>query len=174
MSWSPLRTPVDTFVLAGQLSPGIAEIVGAGSPRKWEEIGGMGWSGGILVYQGIKLSRFRAVMALYTDEHWAEWTAFAPLVLRGPNGKRPRSMAIVHPQLAAVGIHACVVEDVLAPTQTADSVWSVEVHFIEAKLLRKGAPARPDGAEATQAQDDPKEREIERLTNVRNQLAGTP
>ena len=170
MLFNPLTQTVDKFMLAGKPSPGIAEIVGAGSPRKWNEIGGLGWSGGVLVFAGIKLSHFTARLTLVDDTDWEDWEAFKPIVLRGPSGKRPRALPIVHPVLATVGIHACVVDDVRAPVQSGDGIWTIEIPMIESRLPKKGKAVRPKGADAAE-QEDPREREIARLTAVRDRLA---
>ena len=168
--WDPITQPVDRIKLSGVWSPGIAEITGASSPRKWNEIDSAGWSGGIVVYQGIRMSHFTVRLSLYDLADWTGWQAFKPLVMRAPIGKRPRTHAIWHPQLAEVGISAAVVADVKAPVQTDHGVWLVELPMIEARLPKRGAPVRPDGA-AEQTADDWREREIKRRTKLRDRLA---
>lgn len=167
--WNPIEQPTDKLKLSGVWSPGICEIGGAGSPRKWDEIDGYGWSGGIVVYHGIKLSHFSVRLALYDVDDWTDWQAFRPLVMKPPIGSRPRTHPIWHPLLAEVGIAACVVEDVKAPEQVDHGVWVVEIAMIESRLPKHGTVAKPTGADATE--DDWREREIERRTKVRDELA---
>lgn len=168
--WDPITQPVDKIKLSGMWSPGLAEVIGASSPRKWNEIDSAGWSGGYVVYQGIRMSKFTVRLALYDTDDWADWQTFKPLVMRAPIGKRPRTHTVWHPQLAEVSISACVIEDVKAPVQTNHGVWLIELPMIESRLPKRGAPVRPDGA-AEATEDDWREREIERRTKLRDQLA---
>ena len=167
--WNPIEQPTDKLLLSGMPSPGVCEILGASSPRNWNEQSGPGWSGGLLVYQGIKLCHFTALFNLYELSHWDEWQLFRPLVMRPPLGSRPRTHTIWHPLLAEVNIHACVVEDVRAPQQIGDGQWVVDVAFIETRLPKHGAPIKPTAADAKPV--DPYEQEIERLLGVRDELA---
>ncbi len=147
---SPLDTPVDYVLLAGQKSPGIAEILGASSPRKWDERGGYALSGATLVYKGNGLAKFTLQLRLYSVEDWAAWDAWRPLVQRPPVGARARALEIVHPFLEALEIRSVVVEDVLQPIQTGDGEWTIEVKFIEWRRPLV-ALSRPDGARVTDA-----------------------
>ena len=167
--WNPLTDPVDRVQLAGVWAPGLSRPVGASSPRKWDEQDGPGWSGGLLIYRGIKLCHFSVWIYLYTDEDWRDWDAFRPLVMRPPRGQRPRTYPIWHPLLAQMNISACVVEDVRAPDQVEPGVWLIDVSMIESRIPKKGKPIRPEGADAVE--DDWREREIERRTKLRDQLA---
>jgi hypothetical protein len=167
--WDPIRQPADKIKLSGVYSPGICEILGAGSPRTWDEQSGPGWSGGLLIYHGIKLSHFTVLLHMYELQDWADWQKFRPLLLRPPLGSRPRTHTIWHPLLTEVNISACVVEDVRAPQQIQDGEWIIDVSFIEARMPKQGAPIKPEGADA--AQTDPREETIERLTGVRDELA---
>lgn len=167
--WNPIEDPVDKLLLSNMRSPGICELLGVSSPRSWNEQSGPGWSGGLLVYQGIKLCHFTALFHLYELSDWDDWQLFRPLVMRPPLGSRPRTHTIWHPLLTEVDIHACVVEDVRAPQQVADGQWVVDVSFIEARLPRHGKPIKPEAADARA--EDPYEKEIERLLGVRNELA---
>ena len=166
--WDPIRQPVDKLKLSGVPSPGYCELLGVNNPRTWNEQSGPGWSGGLLIYQGIKLCHFTALFKLYELNDWAEWEKFRPLVLRPPLGKLPRTHTIWHPLLVQVGIHACVVEDVRAPQQISDGEWVVDVAFIESRIPKKGEPIKPEGADAKVV--DPNEELIERLTGIRDEL----
>jgi len=103
MSWDPLNLPIDAFILADQVSPGLAEIVGASSPRKWDERKSYALSGASLVFRGVGLARFTARIRLYTPEHWGHWHAWKSLVVRPPAGERPKSLDIWHPILEEQG-----------------------------------------------------------------------
>lgn len=175
MTWDPITQPVDYIDLGGQRSPGLAEVVGASSPRKWDERRGYGLSGAIVVFRGIGLARFSVKLRFYTPEDWAGWYAWKPVVDRPPLGTRPRALDIWHPLLEAQQITKVVVEDVGQPEQTDDGEWTVEIKFIEYRRP-KIALAKPEGSQATPA--DPMEAEILRLNelvlDLKHQLAGPP
>lgn len=153
MPFQPLTSPVNTCKLGGVESPGICEIYGASSPRKWDEIEGYGWVGGLLVFHGLPLSKFSVRCTLYTDAHWEQWERFRRVVARPPIGTRPRALSIEHPQLAELGITAAVVEEVYAAHQVGNGVWEIEISLIESRTYKGSAVTKPDGAEATE--DDP-------------------
>lgn len=170
MSWNPLDEPIDWIVLGGVRSPGLADVVGANSPRKWDERGGYGLSGAIVWFHGLGLSHFSVRFRLYTDQDWEEWREFfLPLVAKPPLGKRPKALDIWHPLLQDLGIRAVVVEDVLQPEQTNDGEWTAEIKFIEFRRPKFGM-GKPDAAEATPA--DPVEQEIEANSATIDALAG--
>lgn len=167
--WNPLTEPVDRAKFAGMWTPGIARITGASSPRKWEEIDGPGWSGNLLVFKGIKPCHFGMQLYLYETVDWLAWDKLRPLLLRPPRPVTPRTYPIWHPILTQVNINACVVEDFKAPEQVEPGVWMVDVMLIESRIPKRGKPIAPTGADA--AEDDWREREIERRTKLRDQLA---
>jgi hypothetical protein len=84
VTFQPLTEPVDFILLAGKRSPGIAEFIGAGSPRRWDERKGYGRGGAFVVYRGNGLAHFAVQIRLYTDADWADWHAWAPIVHRPP------------------------------------------------------------------------------------------
>lgn len=168
MAADPITLPCDYVMLAGRKTPGLCEIVGAGSPRNWEERPGYATAGAWLVYRGNKLAAFELKIRLYSPEDFAEWDAFVPLLLRAPQGKRPTALDIWHPFLEQLQIKAVVVEDTSAPVQTDDGEWTISVRV---KEFRKPAfaLAKPEGAQATPV--DPVEKYIEALTKQVQELA---
>jgi hypothetical protein len=157
MVWNPLTDPVDSFALAGLKSPGIAELSGATSPRKWEERGGYGLSGATVVFRGVGLCYFTFRLKLYTEADWEDWLSWKSLVDRPPYGTRPKANDISHPFLAQLGVTAAVVEEVTQPEQAESGEWIVSIKFIE---FRKPvvALAKPVAAKATAM--DPVEADI--------------
>lgn len=101
MSYTPITAPVDYVLLAGQRSPGIAEIQGASSPRRWEQRRGYGLSGATVVFRGTGLAQFKLLLRLTTEEQWTEWHAFRPLVQRPPPPNPPSTSTTAQDQLAA-------------------------------------------------------------------------
>jgi len=168
-AWNPIEEPIDRCLLGGYPTPGLCEVAGASSPRKWDEQAGYAMTGAILIYRGIALSHFTMRFKLYTTEHWLQWSDIRPILLRPPIGTRAKALDVDHPVLNEVGITHLVVEDVSAPEQVEDGVWSIEAKCIEYRRYKQ-ALAKPDGADATQV--DPREVEIKRL-NDENQVMNT-
>lgn len=159
---NPIREPVDYVVIAGQRSPGIAEISGADSPRRWDERKGYGLSGARAVYRGTALSKPKLTIRLLTAEQFEEWNEFRELLLPPPAGERARALEIDHPFLADLGIRAVSVVNLKQPVQTGEGEWTVTVDLIE---YREPVPALavPAGA-ASEPQLTPLQQQIADLT----------
>jgi hypothetical protein len=168
MSWNPLAQPVDYILLSGQRSPGIAEVTGASSPRRYDERRGYGLSGATVVFKGIGLTRCTVKLRLYTEQHWADWEAWKPLIDRPPLGSRPKALDIWHPFLEALEVKSVVVEDVSQPEQTDDGEWTIEIKFVQYRKPTL-ALAKPEGS--TAAPVDPVDQKIENLHNQNADLA---
>jgi hypothetical protein len=172
---NPIDHAQDYVVIAGHRTPGLCEIIGASSPRNWEELGGSGWSGGILLYRGIKLSHFSIRLYLYEskeggDQHddWGDWFRFRPIVMKRPTIGQPNALDCVHPFLNDLGITALVIEDVRAPDQVDHGVWMIELMCIEYRKLRKDSTAM-SGSDATD--EDPLAAEARRAKEEDDKLA---
>jgi hypothetical protein len=158
VGFNPLDAAVDKATIGGRLTPGICEIVGADSPRAWDELQGYGLSGATVRFHGIKLSHFSLKFRLYTSQDWADWHVFKPLIDKPPVGRYARSLDCAHPILADLGIRSIVIENVLAPEQTDDGEWTIELKVIEFRRP-KGALGTPEGSTATPV--DPYDQKIE-------------
>jgi len=171
MAWNPITQPTDRLTLGGRPSPGLVEVLGASSGYKWDELASYAMSGALLVFRGRKLSHFKLNFTLWTVQHWAEWESFRGLLIRPPLGQLIRGLDVVHPVLNEVGIQHLVIEDVAAPEQVQDGVWSIVVSCIEWRTPRPGK-AKVDGSEATP--EDPWDLVLGRLTEQFNALATDP
>lgn len=163
---NPLDNPelYDFFLLAGQKSPGLCDVAGAGTPRTWDERKGYGLSGATIVYTGDGLAKFGIKIKLYTTEDFAAWDTFKLLLKKTPRGVRPKAMDISHPLLEELGITSVVVEDLLQGVQTADGEWTYEV-----KLKQYRAPlptiGKPDGS-ASKADQPTAQTEIDKTIDA--------
>lgn len=171
MTFNPISAPIDYVVLAGRRSPGLAELQGFSSPRRWDERRGYALSGGTLIFRGVGLARGKLLLRLLSEQDFEDWRAWSELVQRPPLGERARALDISHPILEDLGIRSVVVEDVKQPTQSADGEWLVEIALIEYRrpLL---ALSRPDGSEDRPPEPaDEAERAIQTLTGALNRVA---
>lgn len=168
--WDPITSPeqADFIILAGQRSPGLATIVGAGSPRDFDKRRGYGLTGATLIFRGNNLSEFKVLLRLITVQHWVDWYAWAPIVQKPPPGARPRALDIEHPQLAPLGIRSVQIKDVLQAVQTVDGEWTIEIQMIE---YHRPQPAlqRIDGSDARST--DPVDQQIDQNTARIQQLS---
>lgn len=171
MTWNPLTDPVDYILLSGERSPGIADVEGFTSPRRWDERKGYGLSGGTVIFRGIGLAAGTVSLRLFESEHFERWDTWKNLVQRPPIGTRGHAMDISHPQLDDLGVTSVVIEDVSQLEQTEDGIWTVKIRMKEFRrpVLQLQAPT---GSQARSA--DPVDIEIETLTNQAQLLAGGP
>ena len=160
----------DFILLGGVKSPGLCDVSGASSPRKWEQRPGYGLSGATTVYLGNALSEFSIKFRLYGEPHtaigpdpdWQQWNVFRDAVLmKPPAGNRPQALVIWHPQLEALKIKSVGVVDVGQAYQDDKGEWTIEVKFIEFRRPRITL-AKPESAKATPT--DPYDRIIEANT----------
>lgn len=170
MTWNPIAEPVDFVILAGQRTPGIAEVQGFRSPRNWDERRGYGLSGATLRFRGVGLASGKLIIRLTTEQDWADWEAFAPVVKRPPVGERAHALDISHPILEQLDIRAVVVTDVAQPEQDDKGVWTIT---IELKEYRRPVIqlSTPDGAATTPEPQTEGQRMIAALTAQVQELA---
>lgn len=150
MSFNPLTQPIDHFELAGQRSPGIAEIADADGSAELQERRGYGLGGAYVVYKGQKLVHFKATIKLTTQDDWDAWHEFRALLQRPPVGRRARALDIWHPILEDAGITSVLVEKLGQPVRDGDDgAWTVTVAFCEYRRPTR-ALSTPDGSDTEQ------------------------
>ena len=161
--WNPIEQPTDRVILAGQASPGIAEVDQASVKRDYDERRGPALSGARLRFRGTKLCRPIVRIRLYTVEDWEAWNEWSRQLQRAPDGTRPGAIDIEHPILEAQGVTSVVVDEVGQPVRTKDDgEWTIEIKFIE---HRAPVPTLVgiDGSVADQGDDNP---EVGRRTRI--------
>ncbi len=153
--FDPLRNPVDYFTVAGQRSPGVAELQGVTLSRTIDERKGFGLMGATTVVKGQKLARFSASVRLFEVAHFEAWQTFVDTLRRfNPRNDRMRGFTFSHPQTDQLGISAVVVEEIGAPTQTGDGEWTAVIKFVEHRRPRPML-ARTDGSEDGEPAEPP-------------------
>lgn len=144
----------DFILLGGFKSPGLCDVSGASSPRKWDQAAGYGLSGATTRFLGVALSEFSIKFRLYGDPHvndpdWVQWNVFeSGVLMKPPAGRYPRALSIWHPVLERLKIKSVGVVDVGQPYQSDTGEWTIEVKFIEFRRP-KIALAKPDASQAT-------------------------
>jgi hypothetical protein len=171
--WNPFDDPVNKIVLTGKPSPGLADVAGAGTPRKWEERQGYGAGGAILVFLGNGLSQFEVKLRLYTRKDWNDWHAWKSIVQKPPASSRyrpPRALDIYHPLLAECQIKSVVVLDVSQPSPEDElGTWSITIKF-QSYRRPKIQLAKPEGSAATPV--DPYEQmQLDVIKEINQELA---
>jgi hypothetical protein len=162
MTWNPIDEPCDYITLAKVKSPGLADVSGASSVRRWDEREGFGISGAFSVFKGRGLAHFSVKLRLYSVEDWEGWYAFKPIVdklptRRGGKGKDSGVLDIWHPLLEGLDIIAVAAAEVMQPEQTDSGEWTIEIKFLEFRYP-KVTLAKADAAAATPV--DPVEEKI--------------
>lgn len=154
MAWLPLTEPHDKILVSGQPSPGICDVQGASSPRRWDIRKGYALQGARAVFRGLDVARFRTRFRLLSPSDWEDWHAFRPLVDRPPSGTRPQALDVWHPILEDLGITQAVVETVSQAEKVGEQgEWSVTVAWIE---YRRPAPlvVAADGSTAQRPESE--------------------
>lgn len=137
MTWDPITSPIDHVLVAGQRSPGVTEVQGAGSPREWEKRKSRGMSGASIVFTGLDLAEFSITTKVVTAADFRAYQDWAAFARRPPTGATSASFAIWHPLLELCGIAAAVVKNQHAPEQTADGEWSFKIDMLEYREPRR-------------------------------------
>lgn len=172
---NPITQPRDYVLMAGKKTPGITDIIGAGSIREWDKRKGYGNSGAFSVFIGRDLSTFTIRLRLYTVEHWEAWHAFRPLIERMPKrrmgaGKNSGAIDVWHPHLEAVDIRAVAITKLSIPEQTADGEWTINIEVIEYRMPHV-ALVKPDGPDSP-TPVDPWDEKIDALEKQTQRLLG--
>ncbi len=169
---NPISNPdaYDYVVISGVKTPGVARIVGAGSPRQWDKTKGPGVSGAWIKYMGTDLSEFSIILTIWTEEHWREWDAMRPMLLRQPVKPNDKHFEVVHPQLSELGIRACAVKDIATPEQKDDGLWEIEIKMIQFREP-KTAIGKPDAAKVKEQPMDHVDKAIQMMIGQVQELA---
>jgi hypothetical protein len=156
--------PVQDYVmLGGKQTPGVCNIVKAGTPRTWDIRQGFAFSGAFVVYGGAGLAKFDLIITLWEDEHWSDWDDFASVleepakpsaeqIARAlaagffPATLKPSALAISHPILTVrpLNIQSVVVENVSQPVQSEFGDWDITISLIQFRAPSPVVLGKPD------------------------------
>jgi len=133
-TFDPFTNPVDFVTIAGQRTPGLAEIIDADQLRRLIERRGFALSGATVRDGGATLTHFKIRLTFTTSEHWVAWDEFRPLLERPPTrvGGNPRNaLDIEHPILALARIRSVIPEKIGQPNKDDTGTWTIELGFCE-------------------------------------------
>lgn len=151
---NPIDDPdlYDAVLLGGAWTPGVADVAGAGDPRKWDKQDGKGQSGATIKYNGRGLAEFDIVLTFTERRHFDAWRTFK-VVLEPPEGASPTGLDIVHPLLEDVGITSVVVQNVSQITQPEPGIYQVTISLLQnrAPVPTHVVPVGSGGASVTTA-----------------------
>ena len=102
------------IILAGQTSPGIAEVQRPTRPYNWDVKGGKGANGALVTAVGKHPAKFSVIFTVWTDFQMQAWEDFSQLLVSDPTKGVIPALSIYHPALAdpSVAISSVVVEEV--------------------------------------------------------------
>lgn len=170
MSFDPYEQTADHILLAGQKSPGIAEVLGAASIREYAVRQPPFTTGARIIYKRRELAQFSVRISLYSREDFAAWVLWRPIVDAVPDVRREaKALSIDHPLLADLDIKAVVVKEVGQLEQPRDGEWTCTIKFLESRGLPKVSLATVEGAKVEPK--DPVDIKIEQLTAQAQALA---
>jgi hypothetical protein len=174
LDWNPITAPQDYIELAGQKSPGIAEVSISGAEFDWTVRRPRGLYGAVYIFYGMDPLKFEVRITLLDQRDWKDWhTHFRPLVWRPARSLargKDLALGIKHPLLDEFDINACIVLGVELLDATDDGTWQWKIRFQEYRGLNI-ALQKPDAVKATPV--DPVDLQIgEALTQFKIEQAG--
>lgn len=163
--------PRQPYVILGPaVTPGVAKVRGAGSPRNWDIRQGFGLSGAVVVFMGNTLSKFHVDVFLWKPEHFVQWELFAPILARPlPGFGMAAALGIRHPlvNMKPWSITEVVVEDVSQFEQSDTGLWVTTIDLLQYKkpipAVARPIAAIPAASPTVQAPPDPQEKIINEL-----------
>lgn len=169
MAWDPITQPCDYILLAGQKSPGYAEVYGAYDERDLAVRQPPFTTGAVILYKRRKLAEFSVRIRLYTLEEHAEFAVWRAIVDAKPDVRtRAKALSIWHPLLEPLDITSVVVKSVSQLDQTLDGEWSVSINFQESRPFPKQTLAKLEGTTATPG--DPVDQKIDEDVALVNRI----
>ena len=163
----------------GIKTPGVAEIQGLNSPRKWTIQQGYALSGATTVYAGTEPVKFKIVVRMWRELDLVQWEILARLHLAKPlPGMKPIALGVSHPifTFPPNNISSIVIEDVLSPEQDEFGLWTATIQCLEWKkplpALGKPLGAIPAANKAAPTAQDAADKAIEARVTTLKTLAG--
>jgi hypothetical protein len=163
-------SPQDYIVLAGKKSPGIAEVSDAAAKYDYHIHDAPFATGARMLFKRRELAKFSVRLHLFTREDLAAFDVWRAVIDRKPNADRKdNALTISHPQLADIGISACVVLSVSQLEHDTFGGFYVTIQLMEFKGLPEPSQATVEAAKPV-ISADPIDAEV---ITKKNQLQAT-
>jgi hypothetical protein len=171
----------DYVTVAGQVSPGLCVVSGAGLKEGWEIKTGKGIAGATLTRTHRPPIEFSLEFTLWDEGSWDAWEAFEPVFEYDPVKKIGNAVSISHPLLSLRHITSAVTKEIGQRTHHGGGLWTVKIDMIQySPPAKKNATGTPTGATSSSsgggtapgantpqptAQDE-QQKEIDRLVKI--------
>lgn len=131
MSATLLTDPVNHILLAGDPSPGLADVFSGRVEFEYQIHQAPASTGARILFLRRKLSEFDVRLRLYTVAHFEALERWKKHLLPPDHRGPAKAMDIVHPQLASIGVGSAVVKwhSMLEPYERGS--WQMTIHFIQ-------------------------------------------
>jgi hypothetical protein len=137
----------DVFSIGGVTSPGLAKIDKVARKHDFDRKKGKGTQGETITFVQKPAAEFKVTISLWTDQHFADWQAFMPLLKYDPTKKTIQAIEIYHPALAALEIHSVVCASLGGVHHEGKGLFTVEIDFLEYFPAQKtNATGTPNGS----------------------------
>jgi hypothetical protein len=172
----------DYVTVAGQVSPGVCVVSGAGLKEGWEVKTGKGIKGATLTRTHRPPIEFTLEFTLYDADTWDAWEAFESVFEYDPVKKTGNAVEISHPLLARRHITSAVTKELGQPVyDPAATWWKVKIDMIQySPPPKKNATGTPGGSTSSSAStggapgaktpqlsaQDEQQKEIDRLLKI--------
>lgn len=130
---SPFTSPQawDVIVIGQITSPGVCTLSGFERKSDWDQKKGKGSLGATLTYTGRPAAKGSITFQLWTEDHYAAWSTFRPLLKYDPTRATITAVDIYHPSLADVEIKSVVVESIGRADHKGGGMYEIVVEMIE-------------------------------------------
>jgi hypothetical protein len=173
--YNPLALPVDSIILGGLASPGIARLSGWASRRKVDVRGAYGMNSTVAVW--LEVAEGKVEIELWTDQDWEDWDVWSNATVfrelrAGRNNAANYALDIWHPWLDMLDIKSVIVKSVSAPEEIHPTVWAITIEFIEYRKP-KATLSKPEAAKTKEldARDRFIEAQSQRIKDLNEELA---
>lgn len=150
----------DTFLLAGEFSPGRCRFNFPTRVEGWDNQQPKGSRGGESVHNATPLIDFDVEIYIWRDrgkgvDHFARWEAWAPLLGTPVAKNAQKALDIYHPQLDGLNVTSVVVKTWTQPQPDGKGGATVKIKFAEYAPHKEAANGKPNGSKSFHGEKEP-------------------
>lgn len=158
MSAFLLSEPINYIKLAGDKSPGLADVIGAKREYEYAVHQPPFASGARIVYKRMKLAEFDVRLRFYSSTDLIEFEFWRKHLEPPTKRGLAKALDIWHPLLETLDIKSVVVQHYTQLEQIEDGVWATTIRMLEHRGLPKQSLGKVESSKAQPL--DPVEQEI--------------